>query len=95
MIDFKKEHLLLIEALNFSEEELASACKKVDDQRLYDLLKTITQARNIILDAMMKRTMERKPNPLQWNAADKAAYVVKTIEDELRNRMKREVSSEN
>ena len=95
MIDFKKEHLLLIEALNFSEEELASACTKVDDQRLYNLLETITQARNTILDAMMTRTMERKPNPLQWNAADKAAYVVKTIEDELRNRMKREVSSEN
>jgi hypothetical protein len=44
---------------------------------------------------MMARTMERKPNPLRWNAADNAAYVVKTIEDELKNRMKKEEPSEN
>jgi hypothetical protein len=90
MIDFKKEHLLLMESLKFSEEELARVCKKVDDQQLFSLLETITQARNKILDAMMSRTMEPKPNPLQWNAADKAAYVVQTIEDELVNRMKKE-----
>jgi hypothetical protein len=39
---------------------------------------------------MMARTMERKPNPLQWTAADNAAYVVKTIEDELLSRVKEE-----
>ena len=86
MIDYKKEHLLLLEALKFSKEELATVCKTVDSQQLYNLLDTITQSRNKILDAMMTRTMERKPNPLQWDAADKAAYVVKTIEDELINR---------
>ena len=90
MIDYKKEHLLLIEALKFSEEELSTVCKTVDDQRLFTLLGTITQARNKILDAMMARTMERKPNPLQWNAADKAAYVVKIIENELLDRVKEE-----
>ena len=90
MMDFKKEHLLLIEALKFSEEELSTACKTVDDQKLFTLLEAITNARNIILDAMMARTMERKPNPLQWTAADKAAYVVKTIEDELLSRVKEE-----
>jgi len=95
MMDFKKEHLLLIEALKFSEEELSAACKTVDDQQLFTLLEAITNARNIILDAMMARTMERKPNPLQWTAADNAAYVVKTIEDELKNRMKKEEPSEN
>jgi hypothetical protein len=90
MMDFKKEHLLLIEALKFSEEELSTACKPVDDQQLFTLLEAITNARNIILDAMMARTMERKPNPLQWTAADNAAYVVKTIEDELLSRVKEE-----
>jgi hypothetical protein len=90
MTDFKKEHSLIIEALKFSEEELPTVCKKVDDQQLYTLLETITHARNTILDAMMARTMERKPNPIQWNDADKAAYVVKAIEDELINRMKKE-----
>ncbi len=90
MADFKKEHLLLIEALKFSEEELSTACRTVDDQQLFTLLEAITNARNIILDAMMARTMERKPNPLQWNAADKAAYVVKIIENELLSRVKEE-----
>lgn len=90
MIDYKKEHLLLMEALNFSEGELSTVCKTVDDQRLFTLLETITHARNKILDAMMARTMERKPNPLQWNAADKAAYVVKIIENELLSRVKEE-----
>lgn len=93
MADFKKEHLLLIEALKFSEEELSTACRTVDDQQLFTLLEAITNARNIILDAMMARTMEGKPNPQQWNNADRAAYVVKTIEDELTNRMKKEESS--
>ena len=90
MIDYKKEHLLLMESLKFSEEELSTVCKTVDDQRLFTLLETITHARNKILDAMMARTMERKPNPLQWNAADKAAYVVKIIENELLSRVKEE-----
>lgn len=90
MTDFKKEHLLIIEALKFSEEEFPKACIKVDDQQLYTLLETITYARNTILDAMMARTMERKPNPQQWNDADKAIYVVKAIEDELINRIKKE-----
>ena len=89
MVDFRKEHLLLDEALKFSREELATVCKTVDAEKLYKLLETITQARNKILDAMMAHTMERKPNPLQWNAADKAEYVVKALEDELLNRMKK------
>ena len=88
MTDFKKEHTLIIEALKFSEEELRTVCKKVDDQQLYTLLEAITHARNTILDAMMARTMERNPNPIQWNDADKAVYVVKAIEDELINRIK-------
>jgi hypothetical protein len=90
MTDIKKEHLLLVETVKFSEEQLAAVCKKVDDQQLFTLLETITQARNAILDSMMARTMARKPNPQQWNAADRAKYVVKTIEDELINRMKKE-----
>ena len=89
MVDFKKEHELLVEALKFSEEEFANVCKTVDNQQLYDLLQTISQARNKILDAMMAHTMERKPNPLQWNDANKSAYIVKTIEEELINRMKK------
>jgi hypothetical protein len=95
MIDFEKEHTLLIEALKFSEEEFKTVCKTVNDKKLYNLLETITYARNKILDAMMARTMERKPNPLQWNAADKAAYVVKVLEDELLNRVKNEGSPPN
>ena len=90
MIDYTKEHQLLVEALKFSEEEFAKVCKKVNDQQLYGLLQTISQARNKILNAMMAHTMERKPNPLQWNAADKAGYIVKVIEDELMTRMKKE-----
>ena len=86
MVDFTKEHTLLKEALKFSEEEFITVCKTVNNKNLYNLLETITQARNKILDAMMAHTMERKPNPLQWNAADKAAYVVKTMEDELLSR---------
>lgn len=93
MVDFIKEHLLLKEALKFSEEEFITGCKTVNNKQLYNLLETITQARNKILDAMMAHTMERKPNPLQWNVADKTAYVVKIIEDELINRMKEETPS--
>ena len=89
MVDFDKEHQLIQEALRFSEGEFTSVCKEVDDQRLYTLLETITIARNKILDAVMARTMERKPNPLQWKDADRAGYIVKTIESELLCRMKK------
>ena len=90
MVEYVKEHQLLAEALKFSQEEFADVCKKVDDQKLYNLLRTISQARNKILDAMMAHTMERKPSPIQWNAADKAAYIVKTIENELLVRVKKD-----
>ena len=90
MVEFSKEHELLAEALGFSEEEFTNVCKKLDDRRLYELLQTISQARNKILDAMMAHTMERKPNPIQWDAADRSLYIVKTLENELLKRAKDE-----
>lgn len=93
MANYDKEFLLLEEALKFSEGELSRVCQTVTDKQLYNLLYSITQARNKILDAMMAHTMERKPTPLQWGAADKTEYVIKIIETELVNRIERNKKS--